>query len=494
MKTQSIIPSREKRSLRPLSFALLALGAAAWPGSAAAIDVSAIRFEDPDRNVLDARWSGEGVCRSFGQDELQPALVSLTSPKVKAFYESESFYTEAHLFALDPDAHAQWVRSLPAVEMASDPYASQWWDGTRTPIYSQQVTLPYAVVLPYPNASVAFSGPAELTLGPSKFAGSGVLVGKAAQPGGDGSVQALRMYDHGNCSVEQPLGSILNPINDGFWSNFSKAAYDNILGLETMRYYSNLTPTLEHAYVTEPRDGFFLDLHYQVPALSSDIFASVQYHFVTQDGHVRLRTAPGTKQVTVTNDILNLEADVSDGLETVVSSFAEAIDAQQTQMVLPEFMSRCEPAMVDPCADVAEVLAEAVAQGAIAMNTSHPGSFTPEEILEMRNAVRRRNDHGVLTQWSCHAPEPVLEDTAASPVCKFFVPAKRLNVYPDSLELVWFDDKETSNPAYALYVATHSPLAGSGATDKLCAFKPKHHVDFYPRAYDISHRGVSFYP
>ena len=38
-------------------------------------------------------------------------------------------------------------------------------------------------------------------------------------------------------------------------------------------------------------------------------------------------------------------------------------------------------------------------------------------------------------------------------VCAYMVRAKRLNINPINVELVWFDDKELTNPTYALYVA-----------------------------------------
>ena len=40
-----------------------------------------------------------------------------------------------------------------------------------------------------------------------------------------------------------------------------------------------------------------------------------------------------------------------------------------------------------------------------------------------------------------------------TPLASSFSPAKRLLVFPDQLELVWFDDFEFDNPAFALYVA-----------------------------------------
>ena len=54
--------------------------------------------------------------------------------------------------------------------------------------------------------------------------------------------------------------------------------------------------------------------------------------------------------------------------------------------------------------------------------------------------------------------------------CEYVVRAKRLNVYPDAVELVWFDDKELDNSTYALWVAAQDP-GGSGSTASLCTWQ-----------------------
>jgi len=45
------------------------------------------------------------------------------------------------------------------------------------------------------------------------------------------------------------------------------------------------------------------------------------------------------------------------------------------------------------------------------------------------------------------------------------VPAKRINPYPDAVQLVWFDGKEVDNAAYALFVAAHAAPAGDDRDD-----------------------------
>jgi hypothetical protein len=77
-------------------------------------------------------------------------------------------------------------------------------------------------------------------------------------------------------------------------------------------------------------------------------------------------------------------------------------------------------------------------------------------------------------------------DPSAESVCKMFLPASRVNVYPDELELVWFDGRDVKNPSYALYVA----LLGLDQDQQLCSQQQqdKSKIDFIQREWATSER------
>jgi MYXO-CTERM domain-containing protein len=109
------------------------------------------------------------------------------------------------------------------------------------------------------------------------------------------------------------------------------------------------------------------------------------------------------------------------------------------------------------------------------------------------------DDSGVLKRWSCVPDRPDATKPGGPPGhhCEFTIPAKRLNVYPDSVELVWFDGKEVNNPAYAVYVLAHHPTGTNPSNgqptfdqdnvNRLCSFE----WDPYPRKFTISTLGCA---
>jgi hypothetical protein len=76
--------------------------------------------------------------------------------------------------------------------------------------------------------------------------------------------------------------------------------------------------------------------------------------------------------------------------------------------------------------------------------------------------------------WSCRVPDPLfgIVDGADVPYASFRVPARRLNVYPDAIEVVWFDEHDPANPAYVLYLWAQSlelRFPGNGIMERFCS-------------------------
>jgi hypothetical protein len=112
-----------------------------------------------------------------------------------------------------------------------------------------------------------------------------------------------------------------------------------------------------------------------------------------------------------------------------------------------------------PCAAAqAEFLASLIKQGAQELKLDMTET---QSLIDAAGAIDPTNQS--LANWRCvpDAP-PSCGETAhrqqeAKHHCEVVLRAKRLNVYPDQLELVWFDGDEPTNPTFALWVALHAP-------------------------------------
>jgi hypothetical protein len=119
-------------------------------------------------------------------------------------------------------------------------------------------------------------------------------------------------------------------------------------------------------------------------------------------------------------------------------------------------------------------------------NTSLWSCDTAQDVQDKINADDR-----------CDPPtDEDLARLATGPTCRFFLPASRLNVYPDELELVWFDHKDVTNPAYALWVGLQFPGTPNrkALLAQMCAHQENDftQVDHYTREYATSSRGVDY--
>ena len=82
-----------------------------------------------------------------------------------------------------------------------------------------------------------------------------------------------------------------------------------------------------------------------------------------------------------------------------------------------------------------------------------------DELLRVQEQAIATVAPGVIpSRWSCEqarAPELPEGLPPAPPTyqCELIVPAKRLNYLADGVDVVFFDDIEPSNPAFAMWVA-----------------------------------------
>jgi hypothetical protein len=127
--------------------------------------------------------------------------------------------------------------------------------------------------------------------------------------------------------------------------------------------------------------------------------------------------------------------------------------------------------------------------------------YTPAEVTAMKNAISQsflfqqggNGDGTYLNNWRCGPSQVTMAFGQPENTCQLFIPIKRLNVYPDELELVWFDGREVDNAAYAIWAITQytpnfstlvpgvkmctysAPQSGTGTTVRPFAFDEVDH-------------------
>lgn len=268
---------------------------------------------------------------------------------------------------------------------------------------------------------------------------------------------------------------------------------------------------LEHDSVSHLRGGFFLNFGYEniidAPVDNQLTAWTAKYDYGIVDGVLALTSAAAYglaqgEQSTLLYDSLALSLTSCDymaaynaglihasSLPTIIahsdkcadlpSEFAKEAKAQQTRDI--GIAPGCDPNVVNPCDSVTTAVSLAIPDGMKVMETlgletwDNKSADASRMVHAMTQRVNPQDDTSPLKDWSC-VPD---EAPKTGHHCAFTVPAKRLNVYPDSVELVWFDGKELDNAAYAIYVMAHhntseNPASGQpefdqSTVDKLCS-------------------------
>jgi hypothetical protein len=120
---------------------------------------------------------------------------------------------------------------------------------------------------------------------------------------------------------------------------------------------------------------------------------------------------------------------------------------------IPDLPDSCQQLGVNNCLFAATLFAD---QGIQAGGTNMGLSQIEIDQLKAISLVPTTepqvlDDYTGLKNWRCASP-----GGADPPVCMYIARGKRLNQYPNSLELILFDGKDLDNPSYALWVAAHA--------------------------------------
>lgn len=304
----------------------------------------------------------------------------------------------------------------------------------------------------------------------------------------DDRVHAARIVDHGLCSNMQSLEPRLEPLIDQAWAGFASAA--DLYCTDAIQDFQRVETYLSHEE-GDPRDTrggiaisgrFRADINlcqvscvFPVPGCMVDCPSqaradySCSYELGLDDGILAATPIRHHLSVTVPQEglisllisgLVDVPQRVTSYLEVVAPQTirAQALDAQ-SPAIPQEVASTVEDLFgvttscehVAECAGLAEVFSGLVFDGAIALALDN----------ETRDLLRDEAAD-VLRHWRCADPVPPFAAGQCRPVLR----AKRLNVHPDAVELVWFDDLETTLPngdavpwamSLATYVAAFSP-------------------------------------
>ncbi len=445
------------------------------------------------------------------------------APTIHARYRSSAPATEQDevvFFARDPEElYATLLNDLTL--FVNSPFGTFGTDNDWQNVDLVPNALPQGLGLSYPPA-VFFPPPggwlttALPVLGPFGFFNIPTTVqptGPGAAPDGSGSVKAARVVQHGRCSRE--LGYTTG---DSLLSAFLGALDVKLLQLASSRQVAAVIPFLHQ---TESREdaqwgGFFLTAEYTkglfvVPNLHARVVDP--YVFQLQDGivsvlpegalaHLEGGAFGAADQVHwFLDEFLDTPFDPSALITTaeripspanVAQAFYQAADDAQgvtsdkdktkalTCSLRPVVFgnSRTIPKLSPICAGLYQVIG--AAPGNFASTVTPPLSVNEQAAATsaiMETIPDPYNPSGsIYKNFRCNPAWP--DGTAVDPsdpsqgVCEVVARAKRINSYPNSLELVFFDDeREVTAEAYALFLFLGGDLGAARGND-LCKRTP----------------------
>jgi hypothetical protein len=291
-------------------------------------------------------------------------------------------------------------------------------------------------------------------------------------------VNAFAVYHHGACDATQSLTDIIGDVVDGLWNGFEYSG--QVDGPQS--HYRHAISVLELGSLadgkngstvpmSDVRGGFLLAFHFRgnYAKNNNEVWGTYKYLFSLVNGFVQVAKS----------DVQRLSLDSSgawgwafkDHLQTALEKTipdhiqAKSIEAQEVALPAPASCS-----FIDDCPVASGFLANSLT--AAKLQAAGVSSPTASQVSRIRCAVGSQIDCTNLGRaapdfnklWDC----PLLNGAFNTPLkpCKFRLPAKRLLMLPDSLELVWFDDFEFDNPVFGIFVAA---AGDQSQTQKLCS-------------------------
>jgi hypothetical protein len=451
------------------------------------------------QELIAGRLAGMGHPTVFGSDELSTSLTDRSledgqaQPRVDAVFLTKNERVEVDLFSRDPsELTATFDGALKSMLTDHD----KWLTLTQMP-----GAIPKVLVLPRGAATIDN----KLPLTTKHFFGGQTPQAPGNAPSGKGSIKAAIVYDHGQCSRNTSTKDLLRQVSDGVWAGFlekfNKGTWGNppqpICNGEAhaFRKHSRTLAWLREDDQQALRGGFFLSLHYFIHIFSwlaadIDAFFLMKYRWKLDKGVLAVSADIDPWYNVEGYDASSVKDQFTEALKNELPKRlgARSLDQQTVDVFKPGSLTgrvHCRPKDASPCRDATNWFALAIMGGAQRLRSEGKVDLSNAEMTSLAIAANGADGNG-KANWRCVPDDPdVVSDDLDKNHCEFVARAKRLNVYPDRLELVWFDGKETSNPAYALWVAAHAAEDDAGVKE-LCSVKVPDDVKTRSYASDLA--------
>jgi hypothetical protein len=404
-------------------------------------------IETANSNVFWARSEIPGDSYAYDRVEMSPApLHPITETTIEFF--SPNHHTEFGVLAVDPQISAQ--ETVAAIQKFEGGQASfDFWINNST-------LLGNMVTYPFPNADIPFMDvPLDYKLPVVPF---GPVVDPSA------GVHAARMYDHGACSREVDLQTMLGKVKSDFtkslsdtMDNLKKQWYGDLIGKTTFVGRAESFLTHKEGTPNDQGGGILFGVSAlveikDVPDEDLNFFYALPISL--DNGVVQLG------QQLVYGDTSGLIGVQNTIYKTVADSVTANINTTNNGIRLAQSLpiSFCDPAAPD-FKKINTPLMGGMQLGAVALGLSQADQDT------MANVIADDKNWICVPNVVNNQPQP--NDGTA----RFVLRAHRLNVYPDKIEPVWFDSPDPTSTAYVAWVAAHAPAAPAGAADQLCNWK-----------------------
>jgi hypothetical protein len=434
-----------------------------------------LRFIDNSRNVVQViEVVGARTVSSdaLGQVPGLPLLGDITAAAVNSvdfIGQNESLapintaglqgqQIEAHLFVDDLTDMVGYLRGVGAA------LAIQNWDA-RTTLGSEglDIEIPFP---PNPDWNTATRYEVDALLPLLFWPGTAPLdPADFPNPPGNGSFKSVRFYRPGICGTEISFtnssaqgvnnAQIFDTISDQLFQKFSSNS--SLDGGSAVRAWSRVTTLLDDGLnISGPKGGFFLYFWFTATASGGaqdvNFAANYEYDFTLSDGRVAVTP--------VRNDLLVQPLSAS-------RDFANALEADLPQTLNQTFI-QAQKKGFQPCGgdNGADPSASIALIGGLASAGGQKLGLNADDQTRLQNAISQSQN------WSCD-PTP-----DGSTLANFILRAKRINIYPDTLELVRFDDQNPDDPMFALFAAGVT----TGDTTSLCS-RPRTILDLTQMRY-----------
>jgi hypothetical protein len=444
-------------------------------GCGGGVRLDTLEFIEGTDVVQSYVWS-EHQTIAWGQGELGP-VPGIPLDETLVRWNTPAVNTEIDFFVRDPEEARQKLQHTWAGSSGKCAKSDGYWD-----LETYLGAMPDAHVIPW---AAALGGEDQFPFILHKFMfapGEPSLEGPASVPDFEGSVKAVRAMWHRRCSNATALAPLLGTLNERLWDGFVAEADEEPEPDRAIRHYSHAISYLAHTEGVpgNARGGFFLDFFFELEldeAFTVDIKTcfNANYLFTLgadgyEEGILQVIPQVNHGRADGTN-AEELHAAVEEALEeTVPEEFAKTTFDMQTRDILPEDLRvSCVQYAKNNCENAANLLAVAIDQGGIELGLPLQQrdrlAAAANEPLVVGPVVP--NWYTGLKNWRCMAPP---EDPNGEPFCQYVLRAINAEVYPDQIELIWYDRADYDNPVYALAVAAQATDDAGDTLAELCNY------------------------